>query len=263
MKILLVGAGRMGNQLATGWLRKPGQDVSVVCRSQCPLPTGAIALNEHHEITQAEYDAVVLATKPKDLLPAAARYHRAVTPHGALISVAAGVSVASVASAAPGTGVVRLMPNLPVGIGQGMNGLFTATDTSPTTRQVAERVTSPLGEYLWLKEERQLDAFTAVAGSGPAYLYAFLAQYQQAARELGFSDYEAQHITRQTIIGGASLLNAMGLNADEMSAMVASPGGTTEAGLNALNASNELTDRLRACVNAATARATEINRQFA
>lgn len=154
-----------------------------------------------------------------------------------LISIMAGVKTANIKKVFTGLRLVRAMPNLALLVGQGVVGWhFDKNKFKPFERELLKQIFSLFGLSVSLPNEKMIDALTAVAGSGPAYVFLFADVLIKAARKLGFSQIDAEKIVMQTVIG--SIIYARGLgrpNFDELIKTVQSPGGTTEAAFNLLD----------------------------
>jgi pyrroline-5-carboxylate reductase len=182
----------------------------------------------------AAAQTVVWAVKPQLFEQAAApcRAHVA----GALqLSVMAGVRSASLQQASGSARVVRAMPNTPALIGRGIAGLYARPEVGPAERQEVERLLAPTGRTLWVEEEAQLDAVTALSGSGPAYVFYVLQAMMQAGVELGLSAEQARALALATFDGATALAEQSPLSPAELRAQVTSPGGTTFAAVSTLD----------------------------
>jgi pyrroline-5-carboxylate reductase len=146
------------------------------------------------------------------------------------------------------------MPNTPGAIGRGITVLYGAGALSDADRALAEALMASLGETLWLEEEALMDAVTAVSGSGPAYVFLLAEALAAAGQEQGLDAVTADRLARVTIAGSGALLAADARPAAELRKEVTSPGGTTEAALEHLMASDGLTALMRRAIAAATAR---------
>lgn len=184
----------------------------------------------------------------------------------ALVSILAGVTTLRLASAftlPASASIIRVMPNTPALVGQGMTAICTRNNNSNTNITTDHRLDAvrtlfqSLGDVVTL-DESLMDAFTAVAGSGPAYLFLLAETLQHAAQQLGFDDATARQIARKTITGSASLLRASTEPPDELRRRVTSPGGTTEAALSSLEQSN-FADIFTRAVTAARDRGRELS----
>jgi pyrroline-5-carboxylate reductase len=179
-------------------------------------------------------DTVVLAVKPQSM----AEVCREIGPAAAertplVVSIAAGVRASNLAGwlGYPGAAVVRCMPNTPALVGSGATALFANEAVTAEQRSRAENILRAVGLTLWVDDEAQIDAVTALSGSGPAYFFLLMELLEKAGRELGLPGDTARLLTLQTAFGAAK----MALESDEAPGVlrqrVTSPGGTTEAAL--------------------------------
>ncbi|TVQ87342.1 MAG: pyrroline-5-carboxylate reductase [Deltaproteobacteria bacterium] len=175
---------------------------------------------------------IVLAFKPQHLAAAAPDLDACLPDDALVVSVLAGVSTQTLHACFPRARVVRVMPNTPMAIGQGMAGVAAGDRATPHDVETAAALCRPSGEVLIVPEAR-LDAITAVSGSGPAYFFRFCEVLVRAAREeLDFSDAEARLLVSQTAKGAIAYLDSEeGFPAQRLRSEVTSPGGTTEAAL--------------------------------
>ena len=266
--VLLIGAGRMGGALIKGWLAAKRFSAVHVIE---PQPSDAVkALAAAQMITLHECfdggllpapEAIVLAVKPQVVKGAAAML-QPVGKSGALIlSIAAGITTANLgASLGRDARLVRAMPNTPGAIGQGITVLYADQNLAVGDRALAEALMASLGETLWLKDEALMDAVTAVSGSGPAYVFLMAEAMAQAGRAQGLDATMAVRLARATISGAGALLEADPRPAAELRTEVTSPGGTTQAALEVLMASDGLTELMRRAIAAATARAKQLGK---
>jgi pyrroline-5-carboxylate reductase len=207
--ILMLGAGRMGGAMLEGWLAAGAFAASdMMIRDPAPGPAALAAgqaganLNPSGaEIAAAK--TVVLAVKPQLWRDAAADISAMLAPDAVLVSIAAGVKAADIAAAFAGRRVARVMPTTAVAIGQGTASIY-ADD--PVARATALALFEPLGIVVPLADENLMHAATAVSGSAPAYLYAFIEALEAAGITAGLSTQDASHLARSTITGAAALL---------------------------------------------------------
>jgi pyrroline-5-carboxylate reductase len=201
-------------------------------------------------------DVVVWAVKPQAFAQAAAML--AGQGEQALhLSVMAGVRSASIAHATNAQRVVRAMPNTPALIGRGIAGLVATAHVTPGDRALVERVIAPTGQWLWLQDEAQLDAVTAVSGSGPAYVFYFLEAMTAAGVRQGLSMAHAQQLAVATAQGAAELAARSTESLAQLRERVTSKGGTTHAALTVL-AQRQVAQSIDAAIEAATRRAREL-----
>jgi len=181
----------------------------------------------------ARADALVLAVKPQQM--AAALAGLSLKPGAVVVSIAAGVRLATLQRLlGPTLAYVRTMPNTPALLGAGITGLFAPEGTSTEARALAEQLLSAAGACVWVDAESQLDAVTALSGSGPAYFFLLVEALREAGTKLGLSADVAAQLAAQTCVGAARMVGESGLDAAQLRANVTSKGGTTEAALNHL-----------------------------
>lgn len=264
MTVIVLGCGNMGAALAEGYARTHGDARVVaidhdVARATALLPAGSRVqvLGDLAGLGDCRPALVIVALKPQvlgEVLPAV----RAFCADALVVSIAAGVTCRQLAAWLGGhPRIVRAMPNLPVVVGQGMSTLF-AAGLSAADRQLAEMLFAAVGDTAWLADEAAIDLATAVAGSGPAYVFALVEHLASAGETAGLPDELAMRLARQTVIGAAAMLQADQRPAAVLKHAVCSPGGTTEAGLAAMEGRDGLPAILRAGVAAAARRAGEL-----
>jgi pyrroline-5-carboxylate reductase len=257
--VVLVGCGRLGSAIVEGWLltgavdpaeliiltpsEKPVADVARAKGARVNPPAEALAIAR----------AVVLSVKPAYWKGAVDPLAPVLPRDATIVSVMAGVRTASIGAALAPRPIVRVMPTTAVASGNGIAAVWSA---APEARAVAHALFAPLAEVVDLDEERHMDVATAVAGSGPAYVHAFTRALAAAGEEAGLDPDSALKLARGAVRSAASADPSEGL--DALIARVASPGGTTEAGLKALNQNAELDGAVEAAVIAALLRAREL-----
>lgn len=265
--VLLIGAGRMGSALLKGWVAS-GRYSIIHAVEPMPSPmvkklarAKAIVLTSQIPKALPKLSAAVLALKPQ-VLKSELELLANLGKTGALVlSIAAGVTTSFLASALGARArAVRAMPNTPGSIGQGITVLYTRAKLGRADRILAESLMASLGETLWLTREALMDAVTAVSGSGPAYVFLMAEALAAAAREQGLDARTAERLARATVSGAGALLACDSRPAKELRKEVTSPGGTTEAALKVLMASNGLDPLMRHAIAAATARGRELGK---
>ncbi len=248
-RVLMVGCGNMGGAMLGRWLTA-GLDparVTVVSPSGRAMPDGVAVLTAVPGADEP-FDTIILALKPQRLRELGDTPFAEHAPR-LLVSILAGVGEAAVAATCRAGAVVRAMPNLPVALGKGVTGLFSST-ADEGARGVAEVLGAPLGHHEWIGEERLFDAVTALAGSGPAFLFRFVEALARAGTALGLPGDQAHRLALATVEGSAIMAAAADEAPAALADRVASPGGSTREGLNVLDADDALvrllTDTLRA-----------------
>jgi pyrroline-5-carboxylate reductase len=260
--LLLVGGGRMGGALLTGW-RDRGLAQAIVID---PAPEAAklggpgISVLPSYAAIPPGFtpSAVILAVKPQaaaETLPAYARF----AGRAVFISIMAGQTIRAIERML-GTNatVVRAMPNTPAAIGQGVTVAVADHQCSPRQKALAETLLSATGSFAWVEQEDLLDPVTAVSGSGPAYVFLLAELLEKAGIEQGLPPDLARLLARRTITGAGALLEVSPEDAAELRRAVTSPKGTTEAALAVLMAAENWPKALSDAVLAATERSREL-----
>ena len=264
--LAFIGGGNMASAIIGGLIRQgaPASNFEVVEPFE---PTRAKLLQDFGITARAEASealgrcaAVVWAVKPQTFAEAA----RPVAPlaGGALhLSVAAGIPSGSIAKWLGTERVVRAMPNTPALVGQGMSGLFARDAVNPADRALVEQLLAPTGQLLWLNAEHDLDAVTAVSGSGPAYIFYFLEAMTEAGIEMGLAPEQAHRLAVGTFAGASALAASATEPPAVLRERVTSKGGTTHAAITAMDAAG-VKSSFKAAIRAAQKRAGELAEQF-
>ena len=236
--IAFLGAGNMAGAIISGLLADgfAPEQLSASDPSDAALANlralGLTQLYASPEPLCENADLVVLAVKPQVAPAALTALAPYLKPDTALLSIAAGISTTSLQKyAGNAVPIIRCMPNTPAMIGKGASALFASERASEGARQLAERITNAVGITVWVREERQLDAVTAVSGSGPAYFFAMIEAIAKAGTDLGLDADVAMALTLQTAWGAASLAQQADVDVSTLRVNVTSPGGTTEQAL--------------------------------
>jgi pyrroline-5-carboxylate reductase len=265
-RIAFIGGGNMAGALIGGLLKTGRTPDSVLVVEPFEAQRERLA-REFGIAAQATADAslataatVVWAVKPQLFAEAAAP---CATFVGAALqlSVMAGVRSAAIARASGSARVVRAMPNTPALIGRGITGLFARAEVTPAERAAVEALLAPTGALLWVEREQDLDAVTAISGSGPAYVFYVVEAMVQAALEMGLSEAQGRTLALATFDGATALAQRSPLSPAELRAQVTSKGGTTHAAISALDASGVKAAFVQA-LKAAQARAAELGDAF-
>ena len=206
-------------------------------------------------------DVVLLAIKPQQMC-AVAKGLRASLRGQLVISVAAGIRTADLGRWLGGHDrIVRVMPNTPALIRSGVSGLFAAALVNQGDRDTAQGILGAVGGVVWVRDEADIDAVTAVSGSGPAYIFYFIEALEQAAVELGLDAAQAHQLAVQTFVGAAKLAAGSEEPAAVLRARVTSKAGTTEAALKAMEA-GDIKRKIVEAVRAAARRSKELGDEF-
>ena len=271
MKITFLGGGNMASALIGGLLERgfAAADLQVVelgeaARGALVQRFGVRAVETFDDATLA-CDVLVLAVKPQQmkaaLAPLAGRLGGQL-----VISIAAGLRLADLGRwlgvpGKPHARLVRCMPNTPALIGAGVTGLYADPSVDAAGREAAGRILGAVGSTVWADDEGQMDAVTAISGSGPAYVFHFIEALESAGRGLGFDEAGARRLAIDTVLGAARLAADSEDSPALLRQKVTSKGGTTEAALASLAVSG-WHDALVAAVEAAETRGRELGEQL-
>jgi pyrroline-5-carboxylate reductase len=237
MKITFLGGGNMASALIGGLLNHgfPASEIAVIeigaeNRARLEKSYGVRCYAEP-EAAALYCDALLLSVKPQQMRDACLPLQKYLKQQ-LVISIAAGLRLEDLSRWLGGYDrLVRTMPNTPALIGSGVTGLYAPPNVSEAERLGAERVLQAVGSTVWVTEEAQIDAVTAISGSGPAYVFLFIEALQQAATDLGFNQKQARQLSIETVLGAAKLAAQSDEPASVLRERVTSKGGTTEAAL--------------------------------
>ena len=261
---LLVGAGKMGGAMLSGWMAD-GVDPAtlVVCDPALSADMGAL-LEKHgiRHVTSVPDDLsagmVMIAVKPQmmdDVLPVIAS---AVAPDTLVLSVAAGTPVSRFQAAFGDIPIVRAMPNTPAMVGRGITGVYPTGQVSGGQKDLVASLLSAIGKVVWLQSEDQIDLVTAVSGSGPAYVFYLAEALAKAGVGAGLPEDLSRELAVATVCGAGELMHQTAENPAVLRQNVTSPNGTTAAALDVLMASDGLQPVMDKAVAAAARRAREL-----
>ncbi|MNL26403.1 Pyrroline-5-carboxylate reductase [compost metagenome] len=206
-------------------------------------------------------DVIVLAVKPQAMKAVCEAIRPNLKPGQLVVSIAAGITCASMNNWLGAQPIVRCMPNTPALLRQGVSGLFATAQVTAEQRQQAQELLSAVGIALWLNEEQQLDAVTAVSGSGPAYFFLLIEAMTAAGVKLGLPADIAAQLTLQTALGAAHMAVSSDVDAAELRRRVTSPAGTTEAAIKSFQA-NGFEALVEQALGAAAHRSAEMAEQL-
>ncbi|RWX78616.1 pyrroline-5-carboxylate reductase [Neorhizobium lilium] len=262
--VVLVGAGNMGGAMLTGWLRSgvPGASVTVID----PSPSDAIRIiladaGARHAPSLPEglvADILFLAVKPQMMDAVLPPLRAAVGEKTVVVSVAAGKTLSYLAGHLGEAAMVRAMPNTPAMIGRGVTGAYANPKVGSSQRDVVQSLLKVSGPVEWVSSEADIDAVTAVSGSGPAYVFYLVECMAEAGRKAGLPADLAMRLARETVSGAGELLHQSPEEASKLRQNVTSPGGTTAAALSVLMAEDGMQPLFDRAIAAARRRAEEL-----
>lgn len=267
MKIAFIGGGNMAAALIGGLVGKVAepQHVHVVDINADALQT----LNKKFGVTTAaaidgtvaSADVIVLAVKPQQMRDVLAALKPLIAQQ-LVVSIAAGITGDALSQGLDGhRAIVRAMPNTPALVGKGVTGVYANQEVSTLQRAQADSILKAVGETVWLTEEAQIDAVTAVSGSGPAYVFYFLEAMEKAAVEMGLSREDGLLLAKATFEGATELARRSDESVSTLRERVTSKGGTTYAALTSLEQSG-VKESIVTAMKAAAARSKELGEEF-
>lgn len=255
--ILVVGFGNMAGAMVDGWLASgiaPEAFTAVdPIRETCPEGVRLL-----RDIPRGQFDLVLLGVKPQMLAEVALALEPSVGPETTVLSMLAGAEVGSLAAHFPRAGaIVRIMPNLAAALGKSANSLF-ASGLDEQRKAAITALVERLGTAEWLDNEVQLHVVTALVGSGPGFVYRFIEALAEGGAGLGLDPATANRLAVQMVEGASALAAASDASPGELARRVASPGGTTQAGLDVLDDGQALKRLIAETLRAASNRSTEM-----
>lgn len=263
MNITFIGGGNMATAIIGGLLQQ-GWDRASLCAVEI-LPAAREKLEQTLQIQtfpavnaqSVQADCVVLAIKPQQMREVAAQLAPLIK-NMLVLTIAAGIRGSDLSRWLGGhKRIVRVMPNTPALVLAGISGLYATPGVSAEDRACAESIMGAVGETVWVEREDELDAVTAVSGSGPAYVFYFIEALDQAARDLGMSAETARRLAIATFTGASKLAAQSNEDAAILRARVTSKGGTTERALASMEA-----DAIKAAIGRAVKAAAERSREL-
>lgn len=264
-----IGGGNMATSLMSGLIASghSPQQIWVSDTTSSVLQSHRDHLNVNVSTDNAtivqEVDVVVLAVKPQILREVALQIAPAVRQKNALVvSIAAGISQTSLALwLGSDVAIVRCMPNTPALVLTGATALHANANVNEEQKDLAENILRAVGLALWVEEEGQLDAVTAVSGSGPAYFFLMMEAMEKAALEMGLNEHTARLLIQQTALGAAKIALESAESPAQLRERVTSPGGTTQKAVEYF-LQNGFVDMVSKALQAARDRSIEMSKQM-
>lgn len=269
VNLLLVGCGKMGGALLSGWraagMAAPGAGRVVVVDPGMLPPDGgwgddAVSVVASAAGIPGDLDpaVIILAVKPQ-MMDAVLPDYRRYAGRSVFLSIAAGKTIAYFQDhLGADAALVRAMPNTPAAIGRGISGVYATPGVGAEARALCDRLLQAAGPVVWLEDEGQIDAVTGVSGSGPAYVFHLVEALAQAGVAAGLPADLAMRLARETVSGAGELLHRSPESAEQLRRDVTSPKGTTQAALDVLMAPDGLPALMTRTVAAAAARSREL-----
>jgi pyrroline-5-carboxylate reductase len=256
--LVLAGAGKMGGAMLSGWLAQGLEARSLAVIEPHPSDEINALANKGVRLNPSAKDigeaaTLVIAVKPQMFREAGAMLKTFAGPSTLVISIMAGMTIASIEQVCGGN-VVRAMPNTPASIGRGITVAVAANSVSASQRAITDALLRATGSVEWVEDESLMDAVTAVSGSGPAYVFLLAEELARAGVEAGLPPELALRLARETVAGSGELLHRSDLSPATLRQNVTSPAGTTAAALEVLMGENGLQSLLIRAVAAAPPR---------
>ena len=264
MKTLIIGGGNMGLTYARGFLKShnvKAENMYILEKSPekaetlKSLEVGRVVGTPGTYIS--DMDLIVMAVKPQDIGKLFNSIREFIDPQQLILSIMAGVTIETLRTGLNATKVIRAMPNLPAQIGVGMTVYTSSEEVTRIELVTVQNLLAASGRTIYVERENMINAATAISGSGPAYVFYFMQSLIESAKEMGFSDSEAELLTYQTFKGAVDLFNKHDYTCEEWISKVSSKGGTTEAAIQGFN-SSAVQESFRDGVKAALTSAEEL-----
>ena len=271
LKILLIGCGKMGGSLLEGIVKSNNFNAIVdviepAIQDFLKEDYKKSKVNFYSDISEKKdtklYDLVIVATKPniyKEIFNSL-KNNSIINDQTLIVSILAGIRINKIEKILGPSSIIRAMPNIASSVLEGMTALIGNKKITKKDILNVDLIFESIGEKIWLENEMQMDSYTAISGSGPAYFFFFTECLKNIAIEEGFTEDVSSKISQQIIIGSGKLVKDSDIDPKELRENVTSPNGTTEAGLKVL-LDNEtgLLDKLRKAIMEAKKRSIEIS----
>ena len=271
LKILLIGCGKMGSSLLEGIVKSDKFDglvdvIEPAIQDSLKEDFKKSKVNFYSDIRENKdtknYELIIVATKPNiyEEIFNGLKNNLIINDKTLIVSILAGIRISKIEEIVGSIPIIRPMPNIASSVLQGMKALIGNKKITDKDISNVDLIFELIGEKIWLKNESQMDSFTAISGSGPAYFFFFTDCLKNIAIEEGFTEDLSNKISQQIIIGSGKLVKDSGIDPRELRENVTSPNGTTEAGLKVLEDNKTgLLDKLRQAIIEAKNRSIEIS----
>ena len=271
LNILLIGCGKIGSSLLEGIVKSDNFDglvdvIEPVMHDSLKEDFKKSKVSFYSDFKENKniinYDLIIIATKPNiyEEIFNGLKNNLTNNDKTLIVSILAGIRISKIEEIVGSIPIIRAMPNIAASVLEGMTALIGNKKITHKDISNVDLIFELIGEKIWLKNEAQMDSFTAISGSGPAYFFFFTECLKNIAIEEGFTEDVSNKISQQIIIGSGKLVKDSGIDPKELRENVTSPNGTTEAGLKVL-ADNKtgLLDKLKQAIMEAKNRSIEIS----
>ena len=269
MKICLVGCGKMGSSLLEGWsLLSLINEILIIEPNQESIPKELIKIkkfNFYNDLSKIEnsnvFDIIVLAVKPQVMKDVIIKLAKLNIKSNAWLSIAAGLPVDFFENyLGKNQAIIRTIPNTPSSILKGITAMYFNRNCNSQIIENSEILMNAVGETIKVSDEELMDAYTAVSGSGPAYIYYMVEAMINAGIQIGIDPDNAKKLAEKTLVGSAYLLENKNVDAQELRKDVTSPKGTTEAGLEVLMKDKNFFKLVKNAINHAKNRGKDLGK---
>ena len=270
LKILLIGCGKMGGSLLEG-IAKSHENFNLIDVVD-PMITDSYKSNfkenkinfysDTKELKDSiTYNSIIIATKPNHYIEILEdlKNHITIDEKIMIISILAGIKIKKIEDIIGSVPIIRAMPNIAASVAEGMTALIGNKKLTDDKIDAVNMIFHSIGNKIWLEDEAQMDSFTAISGSGPAYFFYFTECLHKIAIDEGFSEDVAKQISEQIMIGSGKLIKDSNIDVVQLRENVTSPNGTTEAALKVLCDNDGLLSKLREAIEKAKKRSIEIS----
>ena len=241
MKIAFIGGGNMGTAILSALINKgvaKPADITVSDKLEERLEylesTYGVSVTTDNTSAIGGKEVILLSVKPQTVPEIMPDLHGRIVAGQLIISIMAGIKISTIRDGTDCEAIVRVMPNTPAQVFEGMSGWTSTPEVSNEQKDLARSVLRAVGKEIYFDDEKYLDMVTSVSGSGPAYFFYFVEALTEAGIEIGFSHDVAYELVLQTLIGAGKLMRESGTDPAELRKMVTSKGGTTAAALDVL-----------------------------
>ena len=270
LKILLIGCGKMGCSLLEGIVKSHDNFnlidvVDPVINDSYKSNFKKNKTNFYSDIKELKdsitYDSIIIATKPNNYVGILEdlKNQISVNEEILIISILAGIKIKKIQNIIGSVPIIRAMPNIAASVAEGMTALIGNKKITNDKMDTTNMIFQSIGNKIWLEDEGQMDSFTAISGSGPAYFFYFTECLHKIAIDEGFSEDVAKQISEQIMIGSGQLIKDSNIDVVQLRENVTSPNGTTEAALKVLCDDDGLLSKLREAIEKAKKRSIEIS----
>ncbi len=265
MKIAFIGGGNMGATYARAFVRSgivQNGNLLIIEKNEASrerLEKEDIArLYDRIDESLSEYDFIFLAVKPQDFMSIVPALKPVLRRKQVVISIMAGIKISSMKDLLEHENIIRAMPNTPAQLGFGITGFAAAKEVGQSVISKVDTLLETTGKSIFMKNEKMMDAVTAISGSGPAYFFYFVKYMTEAGIEMGLEPHVASMLVRQTMLGSFQMLHSSNTSTDDLIASVKSKKGTTEAALDHFDRT-EIGKNIIEALKAAENRAKELS----